>query len=295
MSSEHSAPPAPAGPAAAVDALNRMARQERTPCGDGAMVWRIWGNGEPLILLHGGSGSWTHWIRNIPGLSEHYELWVPDIPGLGSSAMPPKPWIPASIAEVVAAGLRGLFPADARLKLAGFSFGGHIATLLAAGLGERVTDLTLIGVAALGLKAEPRERFLKERIGMNAEERAQVYRQNLEVLMFADPANIDALAVHLQAENIRRARFRSRPFAATDAVAHALASVTAPLKTIWGTRDIIARPSIETRLAVLRRHHPELQVRLIEGAGHWVMYEAADRFNAALLDLIGAPQPRGGA
>jgi pimeloyl-ACP methyl ester carboxylesterase len=36
----------------------------------------------------------------------------------------------------------------------------------------------------------------------------------------------------------------------------------------------------------LRRHHPELQVRLIEGAGHWAMYEAADRFNAAFLDLL---------
>jgi 2-hydroxy-6-oxonona-2,4-dienedioate hydrolase len=286
MASPFPAASACGNPVAAVDSLNRGARQERTPCGDGAMVWRVWGAGEPLVLLHGGSGSWTHWIRNIPELAEHYELWVPDIPGLGSSAMPPKPWIPATIAEVVAAGIERLFPSDTRLKLVGFSFGGHIGTLLAARLGARVADLTLVGVAALGLKAEPRERFLKERVGMSAEERAAVYRQNLAVLMFADPANIDALAIHLQAENIRRARFRSRPFAATDAVAQGLAAVSAPLKTVWGTLDIIARPSLETRLAVLRRHHPELEVRLIERAGHWVMYEAADRFNRALLDLL---------
>jgi len=123
---------------------------------------------------------------------------------------------------------------------------------------------------------------------MSAAERAEVYRQNLAVLMLADPAKIDDLAVYLQAENIRRARFRSRPFAATDDLARALAGVAAPLKTIWGTRDIIARPSIEARLDVLRRHHPELEVRLIEGAGHWVMYEAAEQFNAALLDLLQA-------
>ena len=60
------------------------------------MVWRVWGSGEPLVLFHGGSGSWTHWIRNIPELSRHYELWVPDIPGLGDSAMPPQPWTPTS-------------------------------------------------------------------------------------------------------------------------------------------------------------------------------------------------------
>ena len=121
---------------------------------------------------------------------------------------------------------------------------------------------------------------------MSAAEIAAVYRQNLAVLMFADPANIDALAVHLQAENIKRARFRSRPFAPTDALARALADVSAPLKTIWGTHDIIARSSLEARLDILRRHHPELEVRLIEGAGHWVAYEAADRFNAALRGLL---------
>ena len=253
------------------------------------MVWRVWGAGEPLVLFHGGSGSWTHWIRNIAKLSRHYELWVPDIPGLGSSAMPPRPWIPASIAEVVAAGIDALFTQNARLRLAGFSFGGHVATLLAARLGNRVRDLVLIGVAGLGLEAEPREPFAKERIGMSAQERAAVYRQNLEVLMFADPAGIDALAIHLQAENVRRARFRSRPFAATDEIARTLADVTAPLKTIWGTRDIIARPSIESRIAILGRHHPELEVGLIEGAGHWVMYEAADQFNDTLLDLLRRP------
>ena len=161
--------------------------------------------------------------------------------------------------------------------MAGFSFGGQIAGLSAALLGDRVRALTLIGVAALGLRADPREPFAKQRPGMSAAEVAAVFRQNLEVLMFANPANIDALAVHLQGENIKRARFRSRPFAPTDNLARALEKVTAPLKTIWGTRDIIARPSIEARLEILRRHHPELAVRLIEGAGHWVAYEAARR------------------
>jgi 2-hydroxy-6-oxonona-2,4-dienedioate hydrolase len=277
---------ADADPAAVVDALARTARKVRTPCGEGAMVWRVWGAGEPLLLFHGGSGSWTHWIRNIPELSRHYELWVADIPGLGDSAMPPKPWVPATIADVVVAGLNEQFPASARLRLAGFSFGGQIAGLTAARMGDRIRSLTLIGVAALGLRADPREPFAKVRTGMSAAEIAAVYRQNLAVLMFADPANIDALAVHLQAENIKRARFRSRPFAPTDNLARALAEASAPLKTIWGTRDIIARPSLEARLDILRRHHPELEVRLIEGAGHWVAYEAADRFNAAFLDVL---------
>jgi pimeloyl-ACP methyl ester carboxylesterase len=278
-------------PAATVEALARTAHKVRTPCGDGSMVWRVWGAGEPLVLFHGGSGSWTHWIRTIPELSRHYQLWVTDIPGLGDSAMPSKPWVPASIAEVVVAGLDELFPHDVKLRMAGFSFGGQVAGLSASLLGDRVSTLTLIGVAALGLRADPREPFAKQRPGMSPGEIAAVFHQNLAVLMFADPANIDALAVHLQGENIKRARFRSRPFAATDTLARALENVTARLTTIWGTRDIIARPSIQMRLDILRRHHPELEVRLIEGAGHWVMYEAARQFNAAFLDLLQA-KPR---
>src|SRR5262245_3260657 len=97
--------PAAETAAAHVSALERAARRHTTPCGTGVMVWRAWGTGDPLVLLHGGYGSWTHWIRAIPPLSQHYELWVPDIPGLGDSAMPPEPWTPASIAEVVRAGL----------------------------------------------------------------------------------------------------------------------------------------------------------------------------------------------
>src|SRR5262249_60315872 len=89
------------------------------------LLWRVWGTGEPLVLRHGGSGSWTHWIRNIPALARHFELWVPDLPGLGSSAMPPRPFIPKSSAAAVVTGIDALLK-SARLSMAGFSFGAHV-------------------------------------------------------------------------------------------------------------------------------------------------------------------------
>ena len=206
--------------------------------------------------------------------------------------MPPQPLIPATIADVVVAGLDQLLPGARNLRLVGFSFGGHVAGLTAARLGEQIDTLTLVGVAALGLTAEPREPFAKQRPGMSAEEVAAVFQQNLRVLMFANPDNIDSLAIHLQAENIKRARFRSRPFATTDGLARALGNVTAAVHTIWGTQDIIARGSLDTRLEILRRHHRELKVRLIENAGHWVAYEAADRFNEDPAGAVGGPRAR---
>src|SRR3546814_21135123 len=77
-------------PAEHVRRVDRSARRLTTPCGAGQMVWRIWGEGPPLVLLHGGHGSWTHWLRNIPVLAEHFTTIVPDLPCYGESDLPPQ-------------------------------------------------------------------------------------------------------------------------------------------------------------------------------------------------------------
>ena len=72
---------------------------------------------------------------------------------------------------------------------------------------------------------------------MSAMEREAVHRRLLAILMLKDPARIDALAVHLQAENVRRARFRSRPFARTNEIRDLLPKVRVPVSAIWGGDD----------------------------------------------------------
>ena len=47
-----------------------------------------------------------------------------------------------------------------------------------------------------------------------------------------------------------------------------------------------AAPYFDERQALLRAVQPESGFHLIEGAGHWVQYEAAEQFNALLLDLF---------
>lgn len=123
---------------------------------------------------------------------------------------------------------------------------------------------------------------------MDAGQRREVHRGVLRMLMFADASRIDEFAVDLQAENVRQARFRSREFAATDEVRQGLAHIRIPVRAIWGEKDAVARPSVAACFEVLREHHPELITRVIAGAGHWVMYEQAEAYTAALLEMLEA-------
>lgn len=276
---------AAATPQAIVEGLLAAATVHETPCGEGRMVWRSWGAGSPVVLLHGGDGSWRHWIRTIPALAPHYRVHAPDTPGLGDSAMPPEPYTLESIAAILAGGLDEVIPPPQPIDLVGFSFGGILAGHLAALHGERIASVTLVGPGGLGLMRGP-VTLEKMRPHMSAEERAAIQRGNLAQLMIADPARIDDLAIHLQTENVKRGRVRSRPFALTDALARVLARTTCRLNGIWGERDQVAAGEVAAREAVLRRVRPDIDFRVIPDAGHWVAYEAPEAFNATVLELL---------
>ena len=72
MSVQEYSPDGTAGaatPADIVAAVERASTRRTTPNGAGEVVWHIWGKGDPVVLVHGGTGSWRHWIRNIEYLA----------------------------------------------------------------------------------------------------------------------------------------------------------------------------------------------------------------------------------
>ncbi|MBL6457946.1 alpha/beta fold hydrolase [Belnapia sp. T6] len=266
--------------------LEAASRRIETLCGEGRMVWRVWGEpggGTPLVLLHGGSGSWRHWARNIEALSRGRLLVCPDLPGLGDSAMPPRAESPAPVAAILREGLADVL-AGARYDLCGFSFGALLAGHVAAQAGEELRSVTLVGAGALGLARQitPLVKVRSE----TGEARIAAHRHNLATLMFADPGRIDALALEIQEANTVAARFRSRGFASTTSLKDAIAKARVPVALIYGERDAIAWPEIDRRFAALREVQPEAWTGLIPGAGHWVAYEAAESFNAVLADML---------
>jgi 2-hydroxy-6-oxonona-2,4-dienedioate hydrolase len=268
-----------------VEGIAAEAERTEMPCGDGAIVWRSWGHGPPLVLLHGGYGSWTHWVRNVLPLSRQFRVIAPDLPGLGESATPPEPWTAEGLAAIIVTGIEAVVRRGDELRLAGFSFGGVIGGNVAAQLGDRLRDFVVVGSNGLGLERSPTP---LKRVPPDAgvEEEFAIHRYNLNQLMIADPAKIDELALYLQKINHARARMRSRRFSRSDALAQALPKVRGRLDGIWGERDATAYPHLDERARILRSVQPAARFAVVPGAGHWVQFEAADRFNALLADFL---------
>ncbi|MCL1960235.1 MAG: alpha/beta hydrolase [Desulfovibrionaceae bacterium] len=273
----------------------RLARGQRltTVVEDGRrIIWHAWQpedaaapGGAPVALLHGGSGSWTHWVKNIvPLLDAGRCVLTADLPGFGDSDPPATGSGAEAMVEPMAASLRALpahAAADGPVDLVGFSFGGVLAaTLLAAhpGLARR---LVLVGAPAMGVVPERQFQLKGWRHLTSPQERAAIHRHNLGVLMLRDHALIDGLALEIHTANVQRDRLPRRRFA-PDALARILPRVRCPVHAIYGARDALYGPYIH-RLPDAFAAAPGFRgLRLIDGAGHWVQFEAAQAFDAAL-------------
>lgn len=266
------------------------ARRLTTPCGDGDLVWHAWGEPgpeAPVVLFHGGSGSWTHWVHNIlPLVAAGRQVLVPDLPGFGDSASPASGGDADALLEPLAEGLRALLPGQA-VDLVGFSFGGLTAGLLLAERPGLARKLVLVGAPAMGVvPGRPFELKGWRHLG-TAEAQAEVHRHNLSVLMLHDASRIDALVLEIHTTNVLRDRMPRRRLSRTDILARALARAACPVHAIYGVHDALYRGRIDQLGAAYRQAAPDFRgLTLIPDAGHWVQFEAAPAFDAALAAVL---------
>ena len=275
-------------PAEALARLCALGEEKRSGFAGGQIFWHLWGDGPPLILLHGGYGTWAHWVRAIPPLAEDFRLLVPDMPGFGESDSPPRPHSAEGIAAALAKGAGQILGVGTRLSIAGFSFGGVVSGHLAHALAGRIDALVLVGAGGLGAKRGDMPELIPRHPGMIAAEIEAAHRRNLEILMLSDASPVDPLALHIQHCNTEQHRVKSRPISMTDTLARVLREVDAPLKAIWGGKDATAGAHLRQREEILRAIDPDIDFRVMPGVGHWVMYEAPEAFAALLKDLLGA-------
>ena len=251
-------------------------------------TWHVWNRShtEPLVLLHGGSGSWTHWVRNIDALSEDHAVWAMDLPGMGDSALPPEAKDADDIAPWVAQGLEQLLGGQA-IPVMGFSFGGLTAGFVAARHPERVSRLLLVGVPGLGLFGDtlPLRGFLPD---MDQSQRNAVHHHNLMSIMLAHEASLIDQTLEIQERNVVRDRLRRRRIARSTVMMELQTQWRCPVHALWGALDALYLENLSS--APERLNQCDLRdLTLLPDTGHWANYENAKAFNDWAIAQLASP------
>lgn len=250
------------------------------------MIWRSWGNGPAVLLLHGGAGSWMHWRRNIAPLTARgYRVIAPDLPGFGASHAIANADQLNATARALADGL-SLLIGNQPVSVAGFSFGGVVASVLCAHRpAQQLRTLILCGSGGMGCKRPPKPQLQKWR-GLPPDGETAAHRHNLLSLMIADPTRVDAEALELQQWNARHARGQSRTYSLTSVALDHLQQYRPRLHGIWGEFDATARGFLAEREAIMSEIDPRGSFHVVANTGHWVNFEAADATNAILASVL---------
>ncbi len=254
------------------------------------------GRGPDVVLFHGGMGSWKHWIRNIEPLATRYTVHALDHPSYGASASVPREMTGAAYLDLVHELFVEMFPGDAPLRFAGFSFGAAIATNLARRLAPRVTHLCLVSPAGFPTRrfGERPTRSYKD-AGDDEALFREICRHNLLINMLSDPASVTEETLDIQAYCVRRTRFNSRKVSGGGTLLVDLAhlrgdKVTAPLtcrvRLLWGERDDSPFRPANLLIGEIREAVGTLDVHRIPGAGHWSAYENAPEVNRLMLEFF---------
>jgi pimeloyl-ACP methyl ester carboxylesterase len=269
--------------------LDQGALHQNVPFAPGrAMRWRIFGKGDPLLLIHGGHGSWLHWIRNIEVLARDHTVLVPDLPGFGDSDDLPLPAEGAegmqAIVDALITSMNTLLGNRCAVDLAGFSYGGVVSAHVAVQRGM-VRRLALLGSPGSATPSRRKGELIRWR---NADEAAQnaALRHNLLAHMMYAEQNVDALAFRAYADAVKATRYRGRGGAHRVPLNEILAPFNKPVLFIYGEHDVICTP--ELAKPSLINPDASRQFHVVPGSGHWVQLEGARAANEQLMNWFSA-------
>jgi len=102
----------------------------------------VGGQGDPLIVVHGGGSGARDWANNLKALCKNFTVYVPDLPGFGDSQPINDNFHMSQFVNFI-----GDFARSLELKhfnLAGHSYGGGIALQYALNFPDHIEKLVLI-------------------------------------------------------------------------------------------------------------------------------------------------------
>jgi pimeloyl-ACP methyl ester carboxylesterase len=255
---------------------------------------------QPLVFVHGLSGSWQNWLEQLPVFASERRVVTLDLPGFGYSPMPTAPISIAGYARLLERLLDEL-EIDAA-AVVGNSMGGFIAAELAIAFPQRVERLVLVSAAGLSTSAEAAPRTVRavpalrrlERIllatGASVAARSDTVARRArlrEALLNVVVRHPGQLPAPLAAEQLRGAGkpgFVQGLEAILDYnIRERLPEIACPTLIVWGDHDRL----ITVRDAdVFAELIPNSRKVVFADTGHVAMLERPAAFNALLKDFL---------
>lgn len=257
---------------------------------------------ETMILLHGLGGTRGHWMRNLPGLSQHYRVLALDLPGYGQSQLQrlPAENLLLYFSKAVVALMDSL--AIQQAHLVGHSMGGQLAMLLALEQPHRVSSLTLAAPAGI-------ETFTpQEAAGLKAYAAASFpQKQSEEQVRQAWAMNFSAMPPETEPLIRARLALNESDYFPTYAqvlqggvsgmleapVASRLEEIKVPALILFGAEDKLIpnrylHPNLTTEAIAQQAQTaiPHSKLVLLPAAGHMLQFEQPEAFNKALLQFL---------
>jgi 2-succinyl-6-hydroxy-2,4-cyclohexadiene-1-carboxylate synthase len=250
------------------------------------------GEGPPLVLLHGFTGSIATWRSRLDTFAGQFSIVAVDLPGHGASDAPD----PARYGmEQCVADLLALLDRleISRAALLGYSMGGRVALNLALGAPERVRALILES-ASLGI-ADPDERLARRRhddalAAMIEQEGIEAFVDHWERLpLFASQAALPAAVRDRQ----RTKRLANSPRGLANSLRSIGAGMMEPLHDRLGEIQapvLLMAGALDERYCRLGRTMaeamPAAQLVVVPGVGHAIHLEQPEAFNRHVLEFL---------
>ncbi|MBB6341334.1 pimeloyl-ACP methyl ester carboxylesterase [Pseudomonas fluvialis] len=250
---------------------------------DCQLHYEEYGQGEPLLLVHGLGSSIRDWEYQIPVLSQHYRVIALDVRGHGHSDKPRQRYRIATFAADVAALIEHL--ELKQVHLVGISMGGMIGFQLGVDRPELLQSLTIVNsgpeVKPHSLRdcVEIAKRWLLSRL-LSLDTIAKA----LGKLLFPKPeqAELRRKIEQRWPENDKRAYLASLDAIIGWGVREHLARINCPTLVVTADRDYTPVSLKEAYV----RELSDARLVVIEDSRHATPLDQPERFNQTLLEFI---------
>lgn len=258
------------------------------PVDGGELYYEMMGEGEPLVLLHGGLLDHRMWDDHFNLLAGQYRVIRYDARGNGLARSPYGGHCDYEDLRVLMDSLR----VD-RAHIMGLSLGGRVAIDFAIEYPERILKVIAVspGLSGYEFNSDEEQKFLQEiraaYIDAEFDRAAQVFFSAWTVGPNRQPEDLRPEVSKRIFAWIRQAVYAGMDggylVEADPPAVGRLAEVKVPLLVIIGDKDM---PGILTIASMIAEQAPGARKTVIKNAAHMVHIEQPQKFNKAVLDFL---------